>query len=102
VKQAVEAASYGGKIGIIGAFWGDVSVAYRAGNRKEIDLRWCNSYSTWQGEREYKIALDMVAEGRVKAEPLITHRYPLTEILAGFQAADDKKASGAIKVVVQP
>jgi threonine dehydrogenase-like Zn-dependent dehydrogenase len=102
VKQAVEAASYGGKIGIIGAFWGDVAVAYRAANRKEIDLRWCNSYSTWQGEREYKIALDMVAEGRVQVEPLITHRFPLTDILAGFQAADDKKASGAIKVVVQP
>ena len=79
-----------------------MSVAYRAANRKEIDLRWCNSYSTWNGVREYQVALDMVAAGRVKAEPLVTHRFPLQEIATAFRAADDKKASGAVKVVVQP
>ncbi len=102
MAQAVEAAAFGGRIGIIGAFWGDVAVAYRTANRKELDLRWCNSYATWHGQREFQIALDMVAEGRVQAEPLITHRYPLTEIGAAFQAADDKRASGAVKVIVQP
>jgi threonine dehydrogenase-like Zn-dependent dehydrogenase len=102
VAQAVEAAAYGGRIGIIGAFWGDVAVAYRAGNRKELDIRWCNSYSTWHGQREFQIALEMVADGRVRAEPLITHRFPLTEIEAAFEAADDKRASGAVKVIVQP
>ena len=84
MAQAVEAAAFGGQIGIIGAFWGDVAVAYRAANRKELDLRWCNSYSTWHGVREFQIALDMLAEGRVQAEPLITHRFPLTEIGAAF------------------
>lgn len=102
IEQSVEAVAFGGKIGIIGAFWGDVSAAYRAANRKEIDLRWCNSYATWNGVREYQIALDLVAEGRVQAEPLITHRFPLTEIADAFAAADDKRASGAVKVVVQP
>ena len=61
----MDAAAYGGKIGIIGAFWGEVAVAYRAANRKEIDLRWCNSYATWNGVREYQIALDLVADGGV-------------------------------------
>ena len=102
MAQAVEAAASGGRIGIIGAFWGDVAVAYRAANRKELDLRWCNSYSTWHGQREFQIALDMVAAGRVDAEPLISHRFPLTEIAAAFVAADDKRASGAVKVIVQP
>ena len=77
-------------------------MAYRAANRKEIDLRWCNSYASWNGVREYQIALDLVAEGRVQAEPLITHRYPLSEITEAFAAADDKRASGAVKVIVQP
>ncbi|TAK21366.1 MAG: hypothetical protein EPO26_15700 [Chloroflexota bacterium] len=102
LAQAVDASAYGGKIGVIGAFWGDVAVAYRTANRKEIDLRWCNSYASWNGVREYQIALDMVVEGRVQAEPLVTHRFPLTRISEAFQAADDKKGSGAIKVVVQP
>lgn len=102
MHQAVEAAAFGGRIGIIGAFWGDVSVAYRAANRKELDLLWCNSYATWHGQREFQIALDMLASGRVQAEPLISHRYPLTEIAEAFRAADDKRASGAVKVIVQP
>ena len=100
--DAVEAAAFGAVVGIIGAFWSDVSVAYRAANRKEIDLRWCNSYGGWNGQREYQIALDMVAEGRVKAEPLVTHRFALDDIAEAFRAADDKRASGAVKVVVQP
>jgi threonine dehydrogenase-like Zn-dependent dehydrogenase len=102
ITQAVEAAAFGGRIGIIGAFWGDVSVAYRAANRKELDLRWCNSYSSWHGVREFQIALDLVAAGRVEAEPLISHRFPLSEIGVAFEAADDKRVSGAVKVIVQP
>src|SRR5205823_5445312 len=102
IEQAVEAAAFGGKIGIIGAFWGDVAVAYRAANRKEVDLRWCNSYATWNGVREYQIALDLVADGRVQAEPLITHRFPLAAIADAFATADDKRASGAVKVIVRP
>lgn len=102
LAQSVAAAAFGGRIGIIGAFWGNVAVAYRAANRKELDLRWCNSYATWHGKREFQIALEMVAEGRVAAAPLITHRYPLAEIDAAFRAADDKRASGAVKVLVEP
>jgi threonine dehydrogenase-like Zn-dependent dehydrogenase len=102
MAQAVEAAAFGGRIGIIGAFWGDVAVAYRAANRKELELRWCNSYSTWHGVREFQIALELMAEGRVQAEPLITHRYPLVEIGKAFEAADQKRVSQAVKVVVQP
>jgi threonine dehydrogenase-like Zn-dependent dehydrogenase len=102
MAQAVEAAAFGGRIGIIGAFWGDVAVAYRAANLKELDVLWCNSYSTWHGQREFQIALDLVAEGRVQAEPLISHRFPLREIARAFEAADDKRSSGAVKVIVQP
>jgi threonine dehydrogenase-like Zn-dependent dehydrogenase len=102
LEQCVDVATYGGRIGIIGAFWGNVAVAYRSANRKELDLCWCNSYSTWHGKREFQIALDMVADGRVLAEPLISHRFPLADIAAAFHAADDKRASGAVKVLVQP
>ena len=44
----------------------------------------------------------MLAAGRVLAEPLITHRFPLAEIAQAFAAADDKRASNAVKVVVKP
>jgi threonine dehydrogenase-like Zn-dependent dehydrogenase len=51
---------------------------------------------------EFQIALDLLASGRTDAAPLITHRFPLDQISAAFAAADDKRASGAIKVLVLP
>jgi threonine dehydrogenase-like Zn-dependent dehydrogenase len=99
---AVAAAAPGGQVGVIGAVLGDVAVAYAAANRKELTIKLCNSYSSWNGVREFQIALDMVAEGRVQAEPLITHRVPLDRIADGFAAAADRRGSGAIKVIVQP
>jgi threonine dehydrogenase-like Zn-dependent dehydrogenase len=74
----------------------DTSTAYR----KELTLRWSNSYSTWNGVSEYAIALDLLASGRVRAEPLLTHHFPLEQIGEAFAAADDKRRSGAIKVLV--
>ena len=67
---------------------------------KELTLRWSNSYATWQGRSEYEIALELLASGRVRAEPLLTHHFPLAHIGAAFAAAADKRASGAIKVLV--
>ena len=102
ILQAVEVAAPGASIGIIGAFIGDVAFPYAHANKKELTIKLCNSYSTWHGVREYQIALDMIAAGRVQAEPLITHRFPLERIADGFAAADDKRGSGALKVVIQP
>jgi hypothetical protein len=64
--------------------------------------RWSNSYSTWQGVPEYRTALDLLAGGRLDAGPIVTHRFPRARVAAAFAAADDKRASGAIKVIVTP
>jgi threonine dehydrogenase-like Zn-dependent dehydrogenase len=102
LDHAVDAAGYGGAIGILGSFWSDVEVAYYKANRKEISIHWCSSYSSWRGAREYQIALDLIASGRVHASPLITHAYSLERIAEAFEAAAYKKSSGAIKVVIHP
>ena len=102
VRQAAGAAGRGGIVVVLGAFVGDVSLGYREANEKEITLRWSNGYSSWRGEREYRTALDLMAAGRIDAEPLVTHRFPLQRIGEAFAAADDKRSSGAIKVVIEP
>ena len=102
MEVAAAAAAPGGQIGVLGAIVGDVAVAYPIANRKELTIKLVNSYSTWQGVREFQIALDLIADGRVQAEPLITHRFALDQIADGFVAADDKRASGALKVIIQP
>ena len=102
VQTACEMAAPGGVVGILGGFLRPVSIATEPVHRKELDLRWVNSYSTWHGIREFQLALDLMAAGRIRAQPLLTHRIPLSRITHGFALADDKQASSAIKVLVIP
>jgi threonine dehydrogenase-like Zn-dependent dehydrogenase len=102
LSQAVAMARPGGTVSILGIFTQPQEVAVQSGYRKELVLTWSNSYATWQGVREYQIALDLLAAGRCRAEPLITHRFPLERIADGFAAAADKRASGALKVLIHP
>jgi threonine dehydrogenase-like Zn-dependent dehydrogenase len=48
------------------------------------------------------MALDLMAAGRLNAAPLITTHFALENIGAAFIAANDKRTSGAIKVMVHP
>jgi threonine dehydrogenase-like Zn-dependent dehydrogenase len=100
--QALEVASRGGQVGIVGAFSAPQTVDTRSGMRKEISLHWVWSYGMWEGVPEFQIALDMMVDGRIRADPLITHRFPMEQIGDAFAAAADKRRSGAIKVLVIP
>jgi threonine dehydrogenase-like Zn-dependent dehydrogenase len=91
-----------GTLGIIGSFREPQLLDSREGMRKQIQITWINSYGMWEGVPEYKIAMDMMVDGRFKPLKLITHRFPLDEISAGFEAAANKAASGAIKVIITP
>ncbi len=102
VAQACEMATFGGQVGVVGLFVEPISIDTRPAMRKEVEIRWVNSYSTWDGVREFQIALDLMASGRVQAGPLITHRVSLDRVAEGFAWANDKRSSGAIKVLVIP
>jgi L-iditol 2-dehydrogenase len=49
--------------------------------------------------RQNREALELIATGKVHAADYITHRFPLTEIAAGFEAVEKHQA---IKVVIHP
>jgi threonine dehydrogenase-like Zn-dependent dehydrogenase len=38
--------------------------------------------------------------GRVKANPIITHQYPISDAVEAFRVAEDKEKHGAVKVVI--
>ncbi|MBO0703042.1 MAG: alcohol dehydrogenase catalytic domain-containing protein [Candidatus Dormibacteraeota bacterium] len=101
-EQAIAMARPGGQVCILGVFTTPPALDVRAAYGKELDLRWSNSYARWEGVSEYEIALGLLAGGRLDAAPLITHHFPLARIQEGFQAAADKRTSGAIKVLVHP
>lgn len=102
VKMAIELVAPRGRIAILGAFTDDVCTPYSLANRKEITLTFCNGYATWQGRREFRLALDLIATGSVNARTLVTHRFPLTDVAEAFRTAADKTRSGAIKVMLAP
>lgn len=102
LEQAIGIAARGARIGIIGAFTEPQRLDPGPCMRRELSLYWVWSYGLWDGVPEFQIALDLLASGRVDASPLITHRFSLDQIEAAFAAADDKRASGAIKVLVLP
>jgi L-iditol 2-dehydrogenase len=49
--------------------------------------------------RQHRVALDLLARGRVKTEGLITHRFPLERTAEAFAAQEQRRG---LKVVVQP
>ena len=100
LEQAVKMARRGGTVVVMGIFTTPPVLDERTAYRKELTVTWCNSYSTWDGISEYEIAVQMLASGRIRAEPLITHHFPLDQIGDAFAAAADKRSSGAIKVLV--
>ncbi|HAL46248.1 MAG: zinc-binding dehydrogenase [SAR202 cluster bacterium] len=102
IDQAVGMARYGGAVSVLGVFTGSSSVDVMAAYRKELSIRWSNSYSSWEGVSEYQTALRLLSSGWVDPSGFITTHYPLDSIGEAFAAADDKRNSGAIKVIVHP
>lgn len=51
---------------------------------------------------DFQIALELLASGRVRVGPMITHTFPLAEALRAFDVARDKPRHGAIKVIIEP
>lgn len=92
----------GGRVLVIGMFAKPQSLDMRLLQRKEAMVHLAWSYGLWNGVPEFKIALDLLAAGKLRAADYITHTFPLDQIAEGFAVADNKVQSGAIKVIIKP
>ena len=50
--------------------------------------------------RDFPLAMQWIAEGRINVAPIITHRYPLAQLQEAFDLFRDRR-DGAIKVIVE-
>ena len=101
IAQCTAMARRGGTVSVVGLFTQPQTLDSQThGMARELTITWSNSYSSWQGISEYQTALDLLATDRLNAGPIITHRFPQSQIAGAFAAADDKHSSGAIRVVV--
>lgn len=102
LADSIEIIKPGGIIGVLGLFTETPKFDPILFLRKEVNILSLFSYSTWGGVSEFQIALDLLAQGKITGKGMITHRLPLVQINDGFLAMENKKESGAIKVMLIP
>lgn len=49
---------------------------------------------------DFPRVIELVSTGQVQVEPLITHRFGLSDALKAFEAACNKSKTGAVKVII--
>jgi L-iditol 2-dehydrogenase len=97
VSSVINAARPGGVVHVFGGLPKDqsISVPSYAIHYKSISLVGTSGFRT----RDYKLAADMIASGRIDLKPMISTQYPLTEAQKAFDMA---KSGEAMKVVILP
>jgi 2-desacetyl-2-hydroxyethyl bacteriochlorophyllide A dehydrogenase len=100
IQRCVELVKPGGTIVVLGVVSGPLDVPFGSLLTKEIKLVASMGYCGHAGQREMRLAAQMLADRPEIPDALITHRFPLEDAAEAFRVAADRK-SGAIKVVVE-
>lgn len=99
-KQSIEMTRTGGHIVLVGLYEHEISFDVNRIIHKQLKL--VSSFN--QGRRsppeEIVDCMDLIASGKVKVKPLISHEFPLDEIMPAFEV--QTKASESVKVMVKP
>jgi L-iditol 2-dehydrogenase len=86
LRSAVSLAAKGGQIIVIGIFPEEVAIAASDLVRRQVALK--GSYgSSW---KHYEQAINLLKNKKVRAEDIVTHRFPLDQAQEAFQMAKAK------------
>jgi threonine dehydrogenase-like Zn-dependent dehydrogenase len=102
IQQAVEMTRRAGVVSVLGLFTKPQTIDPAMAMAGEVAIQWSNSLSSRNGEREFATALDLLTAGKLNPEPIVTHHFGLEDIEEAFATADDKRVSGAVRVMVTP
>ena len=100
------AASYtriGGKVALVGGFDSeppDVKLDWQHIQKGEIQIIPSASYSYWGIYPEMQMCLDLLADGKIDARSLVTHRFALDDINEAFETAEAKSKTNATFVAL--
>ena len=96
-RDAVEFTRKNGRVALIGIYQGDIPV-----NLNKV-VQWNMTLAGGKAEGDWSLrrVLPLMADGRVKASPLISHRFPLQNIDEAMATFVERRG-GAIKVVIEP
>jgi 2-desacetyl-2-hydroxyethyl bacteriochlorophyllide A dehydrogenase len=101
LQRAAEAARPGGRVVCTGIYRENAPIPGVLSLTKELSFIHSIAYGRYEGVREVDEAARMLAERPEIPATIITHRFPIGAAAEAFRVAADR-ASGAIKVVVDP
>lgn len=95
--QAIKMAKPGGKVLLVAFYHGPVTADVSHAVRRNVTIY------TERGEGGTSVgrALALLAAGRIQAQPLVTHTFPLGEVRRAFEVLE-KRIGDPIKVVLHP
>lgn len=104
LPQATRMARRGGAVVIVGGFDpGETTIAleWQRIQMSEIRILPSASFALHDIYPEEGQVLSLIADGTLKTQPLITHRFPLERINEAFDTAQDKERTRAIFVALE-
>jgi L-iditol 2-dehydrogenase len=93
----------GGKVVVVGGFdAGEVAIPleWQRLQMSEIEIKLSASFAFNDIYPEQGMVLELLANGKLDAKSLITHRFDLDHINEAFEAADAKAETGAVFVAI--
>lgn len=97
-EQAVEMLAHRGYVNFFGGLGKDAQPMSLYSNK----VHYRESFITGSHgsvPRQHKLAVQLLESGRVRVKPLITHRFPLTEIKTAFEVMESRKG---MKIAILP
>jgi threonine dehydrogenase-like Zn-dependent dehydrogenase len=101
LARSIELAAPGGTVVVLGVHLGTVEVDWMPLFNREARIVPSLGYCRHDERREMEDAAAMIADDPEIARTVITHRFPIEDSAEAFRVAGDK-ASGAIRVVIEP
>jgi len=99
LQDALEMVRRGGTIVLVGGYTKGVLAPLRAVVSRELRILGSNCYGYTGLQKDFEAAISLIADGKVDAGAIVTHRFPLEKIADAFRVAADKN-SGSIKVLI--
>jgi len=100
VNDALRSARNGGTVVLVGGFHKPLEVDLGRIVGGEVHVTGSNCYAYSGLRTDFDWSIELISSGKVHADKLITHRFPLADIGAAFETAADK-ATGSVKVQVR-
>jgi threonine dehydrogenase-like Zn-dependent dehydrogenase len=95
VNLAFQVAAEGAKVALVSIYHGTSQIDAMQVVSKELKVYGSYDYK-WI---DFEEAIGLIANGRVKTEPLITHKLPLKDIQKGIRFMEERIA---VKVLLEP